>query len=69
MVSQTWLSDDIPDEALCFPRILGFSVIGNERVDKRGGGVAVFIEDTILFKICRDLTTQITNVYGLYYQI
>jgi len=57
MVCQTWLSDDIADEALCFPRILGFSVIRNDRVDNRGGDVAVFIKDTIPLKICRDLTT------------
>ena len=43
MVSEAWLSDDIPDEALCFPSILGFSIIRNDGVNKRGGVVAVFI--------------------------
>ena len=56
MVSETWLSDDIPDEALHFPGVPGFSVIRNDRVDKRGGGVAVFIKDTIPFKICRNFS-------------
>ena len=30
MVSETWLSDDIRDEALHFPGIPGFSVVRND---------------------------------------
>ena len=58
MVSETWLSDDIPDEALHFPGISGLSVVRNYRVNKRGGGVAVFIKDTIPFKLCHDFISQ-----------
>ena len=54
MVLETLLSKKIPDEALHFPGIPGFSAIRNGRVNKRGGGVAVFINDTIPFKICGD---------------
>ena len=57
MVSETWLSDVIPDEALYFPGIPGFSVIRNDRVNMRGGGVAVFVKDTIPFKIRHDFTS------------
>jgi hypothetical protein len=57
MVSETWLSDVIPDEALHFPGIPGFSVIRNDRVNMRGGGVAVFVKDTIPFKIRHDFTS------------
>lgn len=53
MVSETWLSKEIPDEALHFPGIPGFSVIWNDRMNQRGSGVALFIKDTIPFQICR----------------
>ena len=43
MVSETWLSEDIPGEALCFPGIPGLNVTRNDRVNKRGGGVAIFL--------------------------
>ena len=54
MVSETWLSDDIRNEALHFPGIPGFSVVRNDRVNERDGGVSVFIKDTIPFKLCHD---------------
>ena len=60
MVSETWLSDDITDEALHFPGIPGFNVVRNDRVNKIGGGVAVFIKDTIPFKLRHDFTTNVS---------
>ncbi len=56
MLSETWLFDVIPDEALHFPGIPGFNVIMNDMVNMRGGSVAVFVKDTIPFKICHDFT-------------
>ena len=55
MVSETWLSKEIPDEAFYFPGNSSFSVIRNDlSLNKRGGCVAVFVKDTISFQICRD---------------
>ena len=54
VVFETWHSKEIPDEALHFPGNPSFSVIRNDGMNKRGGGVAVFIKDTIPFQICRD---------------
>ena len=58
MVSETWLSDVIPVEALHFPGIPGFSVMRNDRVNMIGGGAAVFVKDTIPFKIRHDFTSS-----------
>jgi hypothetical protein len=65
MVSETWLSDVIPDEALHFPGIPGFSVIRNDRVNMRGGGVAVFVRSRL--KSAMILLVRTMNVYGSYY--
>ena len=48
MVTETWLSDDIPDEALYIP---GFTIVRNDRSTGRGGGVAIYIRETLPFKI------------------
>ena len=66
MVSETWLSDDIRNEALHFPGIPDFSVVRDDRVNKRGAGVAVLKTQFHLNHVTISLL-QITNVYGLHY--
>ena len=55
-VSETWLSDNVSDEALHFPSIPDFSVIRNDKNNRVGGGVAFFIREQLPCKV---------RVYGL----
>ena len=51
MVTETWLTDVIPDEALHIP---DFSIVRKNRPTRRGGGVAVYIRESLPFKIRLD---------------
>ena len=62
MVTETWLSDDIPDEALYIP---GFTIVRND--GSTGRGVAIYIRETLPFKFAVSSINQNMNVYGLYY--
>lgn len=42
--TETWLNEAIPDGAI---GILGYKVIRNDRVYKRGGGIAVYIKEHV----------------------
>ncbi len=47
-VTETWLCDDIFSELLHIP---GYQLCRQDRNDRRGGGTAVFLEETITFSI------------------
>ena len=52
MVTETWLTDVIPDEALHIP---DFNIVTRkDRPTRRGGGVAVYIRESLPFKIRPD---------------
>ena len=42
MVTETWLTDAIPDEALHIP---DFTIVRKDRPTRRGGGVAIYIRE------------------------
>ncbi len=67
MVSETWLSNVIQNEALHFPGILGFSVIKNDRVNMRGRGVTSSLRIRCRVNSATILLFQSMNVYGSYY--
>ena len=45
--TETWLNDDIPNEIL---RIDGYDILRNDRKEKRGGGVSIYIKHSIPYK-------------------
>ena len=51
MVTETWLTDAIPDAAL---HISGFTIVRRDRSSRRGGGVAIYIRESLPFKIRPD---------------
>ena len=51
MVTETWLTDAIPDAAL---HISGFTIVRRDRSNRRGGGVAIYIRESLPFKIRPD---------------
>ena len=51
MVTETWLTDAIPDEALHIP---DSTIVRKDRPIQRGGGVAVYIRESLPFKIRSD---------------
>ena len=55
-VSETWLSENIPNEAI---HIGGYNVFRNDRVGTRGGGVALYINDNIPVEIRNDLNSSL----------
>ena len=52
MVTERWLSENVPDEVLSIP---GFTIGRNDRSTGRGGGVAIYIRDSLPFKIRCDI--------------
>ena len=52
MVTETWLTIAIPDEALHFH---GFIIFRKDRPTRRGGGVVIYIRESIPYKIRVDL--------------
>ena len=57
-VKQAWLFDEIFDEAL---NITGFCVLKNSN-KTGGGGVAIYVRQNILFRICYDFTSLDSEV-------
>ena len=53
-VSETWLDANITDEEI---GVRGYSVMRRDR-DRHGGGVALYIKDTLAFNLRRDLETE-----------
>ena len=54
-ITETWLEDKIPNEAI---DCLGMNLCRLDRTSGAGGGVAVFINDTIPFKVREDLISK-----------
>ena len=54
-ITETWLKDKIPNEAI---DCLGMNLCRLDRTNEAGGGVAVFINNTIPFKIREDLISK-----------
>ena len=65
MITETWLSDIVPDEVVNIPK---FSLVRKDRPVGRGGGVQVYIRESITNF---DSTCQMSNtsVFGLYYAL
>jgi exonuclease III len=54
-VTETWLNDKMPDEAI---DCLGMNLCSHDRTNGAGGGVAVFINNRIPFKVRADLISK-----------
>jgi exonuclease III len=54
-VTETWLKDKMPDEAI---DCLGMNLCRHDRMNRVGGGVAVFINNRIPFKVREDLISK-----------
>ncbi len=52
MISETWLSDIVPDEAVARPN---FNLIGKDRLAGRGGEVQIYVRETIPCRLRFDL--------------
>lgn len=50
LISESWLTDDVDDAKL---QITGYYFIKRNRTDKRGGGVCMYISDSLFFKIVK----------------
>ena len=56
-VSETWLNDTITDNDVL---IDGFTIVRKDRCNKTGGGVAIYIDNHIVFKRRDDLITDLS---------
>ena len=54
-ISETWLHEQIPNHEII---IDGYDVIRKDRLDKRGGGVCMYVKNSILVKDRCELTSQ-----------
>ena len=48
MITETWLSDIVPDEVVNIPK---FNLVRKDRHVGRGGGVQVYIRESITYKL------------------
>ena len=55
LITETWLSDSVPDEVVNIPK---FNVIRKDRPIGRGGGVQIYIRESIPFKPRPDLSSD-----------
>ena len=55
MITETWLSDIVPDEVVNIPK---FSLVRKDRPVGRGGGVQVYIRESITYKLRLDLSND-----------
>jgi hypothetical protein len=55
MITETWLSDIVPDEVVNIPK---FSLVRKDRPIGRGGGVQVYIRESITYKLRLDLSND-----------
>ena len=53
-ISETWLNHKILDEDV---DIHGYKCFRKDRIGKTGGGVAIYLKDSIVYKERNDLTT------------
>ena len=51
LITETWLSNSIPDTVIEIP---GYSLLRKDRVERRGGGI--YIKHTLSFKVLDDLS-------------
>ena len=54
-ISETWLNESIPDDALDIP---GFQLFRKDRLNARGGGVTIFVGETLPVRRRRDLESD-----------
>ncbi|KAI5732387.1 hypothetical protein M8J77_026107 [Diaphorina citri] len=54
-VSETWLDSSVPDSEVS---MLGYRVVRNDRVGRRGGGVAIFLNDTFSYQVLASSPSQ-----------
>jgi hypothetical protein len=54
-ITETWLHDKILDVDVS---IDGFSLLRKDRIDKHGGGVAIYIRENIIYKVRQDITSS-----------
>ena len=54
-VTETWLTESIPDEAIPIP---GFNLFRKDRPSGRGGGVAIYVNNEFPIKIRNDICNQ-----------
>jgi hypothetical protein len=54
-VSETWLTSSITNSEISLP---GYTLVRNDRSNKRGGGTAIFVRDGIPYKHRTDLSDE-----------
>ena len=47
IISETWLNEPIPDQLL---NIDGYQILRNDKTNKRGGGVCIYVKQNMKFK-------------------
>ena len=59
-VTETWFTDSVQQEN--YVRIPGYELIKNNRTKSKGGGVAIYIQDHMKFKIRSDIININTSM-------
>jgi exonuclease III len=55
LVTKTWLTNDVPDQSV---NITGFNLTRKDRTTGRGGGVAIYVKETIPLKVRSDRSNE-----------
>jgi hypothetical protein len=60
-ITETWLKETVPDKAVA---VSGMTLVRNDRTYGTGGGVALYVNNKIPFKIRKDLNDPLlTDIY------
>ena len=66
-VTETWLKND--PNLLEYVKIDGYNMHYNNRVDRRGGGVGIYIKESIKYKLRDDITRSDQELEHLWIEI
>ncbi|XP_028025702.1 uncharacterized protein LOC114239610 [Bombyx mandarina] len=58
LISESWLKPHLPSAAYSLP---GFILIRNDRVDRRGGGVAIYLQASFSYKVIASSSSKSSN--------
>ena len=62
-ISETWFASETDTNIYFIP---GYDLISNNRKNKRGGGVAIYIPD---YQVCHELNTMTEHLEAVFIEI
>ena len=65
-ISETWFASETDTNIYFIP---GYDLISNNRKNKRGGGVAIYIPSQLDYQVCHELNTMTEHLEAVFIEI